>query len=80
MDYVRVIKNSEEIAKIIDIPKELRNRKVEIIILPYDNADASNKPKAKNMRGVFEKYKNETLQKSENEIWSKAMVEKHENS
>lgn len=35
MDYVRVVKNSDDLEKIIDIPKGLRNKKVEVIILPY---------------------------------------------
>lgn len=39
MEFLRVIKNSKDLAKIIDIPEELRNIKVEIIILPYENKE-----------------------------------------
>ena len=32
MDFVRVVKNSDELERFIDIPKGLKNRKVEVII------------------------------------------------
>ncbi len=77
MSYVRKVTNSDVLAKVIDIPKELRNRKVEIIILPYENSDA---PGKKNVRGALAKYKNEELQDKEDAVWANAAVEKYENS
>lgn len=77
MNYVRKVTNSDVLANVIDLPKELKNRKVEIIIIPYDN---SNEVVQKNMKGALAKYKNPSLQVNENEAWPSAVVEKHENS
>ncbi len=63
MYYVRKITNSDLLASVIDIPKELRNRKVEIIILPYENSVV---PGKKTVKGAFSKYKNEKLKDKEN--------------
>ena len=78
MEFLRVVKDSDDLAKVIDIPKALRNRKVEVIILPYE--DIKEDTKRKSLRGALSKYKNETLQTRESEAWSKAVVEKYENS
>ncbi|MBE6082481.1 MAG: hypothetical protein E7205_07325 [Tissierellaceae bacterium] len=80
MNFIRKITNSDVLADIIDIPKELRNRKVEIIILPYENENNSDIFKKKSLRGALAKYKNEELQKKENEAWISAVAEKYENS
>lgn len=74
MEFVRVVKNSDDLAKIIDITKELRNRKVEVIMRPYQNREEIKRDK-KSLRGSLSKYKNE-----EDEAWTDAAVEKHENS
>jgi len=34
MSYVRKVTNSNVLASVIEIPKEMKNRKVKIIILP----------------------------------------------
>lgn len=78
MEFLRVVKDSDDLAKIIDIPEGLRNRKLEVIIFPYEDTEKDNKKKS--LRGALSKYKNEELQTIENEAWSKAVVEKYENS
>lgn len=78
MEFLRVIKDSDDLKNIIDIPKGLRNRKVEIIILPYE--DTEKEMKRRSLRGALSEYKDKTLQSKEDEAWSKAMGEKHENS
>ncbi len=80
MEFVRVVKNSDDLANIIDIPKGLRNRKVEVIILPYLDRTEIDKTKQKSLRGVLSKYKNETLRDKESEAWPSAMVDKHEHN
>lgn len=80
MDFVRVIKNSDDLEKIIDIPKRLKNRKVEIIILPFTDNEDSEKVERKSLRGALSKYKNEALQDQESDAWSKAVVDNYENS
>ncbi|WP_058309104.1 hypothetical protein [Gracilibacillus massiliensis] len=80
MDFLRLVKNSEDLVDFLDIPEELRRRKVEVIILPYqDNLEIAETEK-KSLRGALSKYKNEQLQVKENNAWSKAVEEKYENS
>ena len=82
MKFVRRVANSDVLANIIDIPEELRNKKVEIIILPYENMESVDlkEQKKKRERGALAKYRNKKLQEKENEAWANAAVEKHENS
>jgi hypothetical protein len=82
MNFVRTIVNSDILTSIIDIPENLRHRKVEILILPYENInmEENKEPKVKLARGILEKYKNIDLQSEENSAWEKAMVDKYENS
>ena len=79
MRFVRKIANSDVLAHIIDIPEELKNKQVEIIVLPYEYVEEQNDA-SKNARGMLEKYKNEKLQDKENEAWSNAVVEKYADS
>ncbi|AKS39544.1 hypothetical protein NP92_12975 [Anoxybacillus gonensis] len=79
MDFVRVIKNSNDLEKIIDIPEKLRNRKVEVIVLPYTDKEEVEQVGKKSLRGALSKYKNEFLRARESDAWSKAVVDKYEN-
>ncbi|TZE80839.1 hypothetical protein [Calorimonas adulescens] len=82
MKFVRKITNSDVLANIIDIPEELRNKKVEVIILPYENMEDVDLKEQKNkrVRGALAKYKNKDLQEKESEAWANAAVEKYANS
>lgn len=51
MDFVRVIKHSNDLEKFIDIPEGLKNRKVEIIILPYTDQEDIEQGKKKELEG-----------------------------
>ncbi|ANB61200.1 hypothetical protein [Anoxybacteroides amylolyticum] len=79
MDFVRVIKNSNDLEKFIDIPKGLKNRKVEVIILPYTDKEDVEQVEKKSLRGALSKYKNEVLRAQESDAWSKAVVDQYEN-
>ena len=80
MDFVRVVKNCDDLENFIDIPKELKNRKVEVIILPFTDKEDLAKVEKKSLRGALSKYKNEVLQAQESDAWSKAVVDNYENS
>ncbi|PKM57042.1 MAG: hypothetical protein CVU98_08190 [Firmicutes bacterium HGW-Firmicutes-3] len=80
MDFVRVVKNSDDLENFIDIPKGLKNRKVEVIILPFSDKEDLAKVEKKRLRGALSKYKNEGLQAQESDAWSKAVVDNYENS
>jgi hypothetical protein len=47
MQFVRTIVRGNELADIVDIPKEFRNRNVELLILPVENKVRSPKRKRK---------------------------------
>ncbi len=76
MDFVRVIKHSNDLEKFIDIPEGLKNRKVEIIILPYADQEDIEQREKKSLRGALSKYKNEVLQNQESDAWSKNVVDR----
>ncbi|WP_347488086.1 hypothetical protein ABDB91_12720 [Desulfoscipio sp. XC116] len=82
MNFVRKIVNSNILASIIDIPENLKNRKVEILISPYENehVEASIGQKTKKARGLLERYKNKELQALESGVWARAAVDKYEDS
>lgn len=82
MNFVRTVVNSDILTNIIEIPESLRHRKVEILVLPYENTniDENKKQKIKRAKGLLERYKNIELQNEETLAWEKAMVDKHENS
>jgi len=66
----------------MDIPESLKNRKVEILIFPYENTNTENSitHSSKRARGLLERYKNKELQGQEAGAWAKAVVDKYENS
>lgn len=78
MEFLRVIKDSNDLAEILDIPKGLRNRRVEVIVLPYQETEE--KTERESLRGALSKYRNKELQAMESDAWSRAVVERYENS
>lgn len=77
MKFARKIVDSNMLNDIIDIPEELRNRRVEIIVLPYEDMEQIDLKAEKkgNVRGALAKYRNEKLLEKENEAWQNAVVE-----
>lgn len=78
MEFIRVIKDSDDLSKVIDIPKGLRNKKLEVLIFPYK--DIEEDIETKNLRGALSKYKNVELQAMESEAWARSVEENNENS
>lgn len=82
MNFVRKVANSDILASIIDIPESLKNKKVEILILPIED-DSEEKQVLTHIakaRGSLKKYSNIDLIPEEENIWEKVMKEKYENS
>ena len=79
MNLVSEIINSELLENIINLPPELRNRKVELFILPTENISNS-KHNEKSMYGIMNKYSNKQFIVQEKDAWGIAMKEKHGNS
>lgn len=82
MNFIRKVADSNILAGVIDIPENLRNKTVEILIFPYENVNMEKHitRKTKIVRGLLKKYHNKDLQKLENEAWAQAVVDNHENS
>jgi len=81
MSFVRKIANSEILTNIFDIPDNLRNKKVEILVFPYEDLTEDNKVhKTNKARGLLADYKNKELRMQEEDAWSKAVLDGHENS
>lgn len=80
MDFIRTVTNSNILTGIINIPKNLKNKQVEILILPVENDDSKKEFPAKNkkLRGIFKKYSNIKLIKHEKSAWTSAVEEKYE--
>lgn len=81
MNFVRKVANSDILASIIDIPEALKNKKVEILILPYEETEDSTfmHTKTKKAKASLKKYSNINLLSEEENAWEKAMVEKYGN-
>lgn len=75
MNSIRKVANSDILDGILDIPENLKNRKVVITISAYEDIS-----KGKSLRGSLAKYKNDNLRKEEDNAWAMAVFEKHENS
>lgn len=82
MNFVRKVANSNILASIIDIPENLKNRKVEILIFPYEGerVEASIGQKTKSARDLLERYKDKELQALESGVWARVAVDRYENS
>ncbi len=83
MDYMRKIVNSDVLSGVFDIPESLRNRKVEILVIPYEQKNdeiinATENPD--NARGMLRQYRKSSLISQEDGAWAEAVAEKYEGS
>ena len=81
MEFVRQVIDSNALDKIF-LPQNLKNRKVEIIILPVDEKEHLQKQVKKEKSidefvGMLAKYKNPKLIHLEKSAWAQAMVDKY---
>jgi len=76
MECVRQIIDSKLLDG-LNLPNYMRNRKVEVIIIPADEADIKQKKPVENLMGILHEYADPKLIHSEKDAWIKAMVEKH---
>jgi hypothetical protein len=79
MEYLRKTIHSKKLEEIFELPEPLKNRQVEVIILPFEDTAYKKKSKS-SLGGVFHKYANPSLIPMEEEAWQNAVEDKHENS
>ncbi|MFY9187621.1 MAG: hypothetical protein WAO22_00010 [bacterium] len=74
MSFIRKVANSDILSRVMDIPEPLKNKRVEILVLPYEDPIKENAKNEKTVRvrGMLEKYKDEKLQAQEAGAWAKA--------
>ena len=77
MDFVRQVIDSGLLDKIA-LPQSLKNRKVEIIIFPFDGADnETEKLSVDDFAGALKKYADPKLIPLEKTAWAEAAEDKH---
>lgn len=76
MTFVREVIDGSKIANIIDMPIELKNRKVEILIFPIANTEKEKKKSnLGSLYGKYANYANPELRKKEDAAWREAVHE-----
>ncbi|WP_282939455.1 hypothetical protein [Paenibacillus sp. RC67] len=80
MNFVRKITNSDVLKYIIDLPENLRNQDVELIILPIGDPTPFKTPvpATPTARGALKQFANIDLIEYEQNAWAKGVQEKHE--
>lgn len=68
MDFVRQVVNGTDLINVIEMPTSLINRKVEILVLPFEENKKKSKKK-KSLAGFLSKYANKELIETENNAW-----------
>jgi len=76
MEVVRQIIDSN-LLESIKLPRHMRNRKVEIIVMPLEESQLKEKKPIENLIGILSNYSNPDLLHLEKSAWAKAMEEKH---
>jgi hypothetical protein len=82
MNFIRKIANSDLLTDIMNIPENMRHKKVEIIILPYEEEgkESSKKGLKKNVKGLLNKYANLSYLPLEQSAWAEAVRESNEDN
>ena len=76
MEAIRQVVDSNLLDN-LKLPRHMRNRKVEIIIMPVDEHIMSEKKPIESLIGILHEYSNPDLMQLEKKAWAKAMEEKH---
>ena len=79
MEAIRTTLNSARLAPIIDLPVALRNREVDVIVLPKSEEPKNRPPDPErtSMMGCLSEYANPALRELEKGVWERAAVEKY---
>jgi hypothetical protein len=76
MDAIRKIVNSDELASVVDIPKSLCGKRVELIILPIADRE-SEKTRKGSAYGILKQYANPDLIETEDSAWTNSVKAKY---
>jgi hypothetical protein len=76
MEFLRQTVDSNSLKEVFALPQSLRNRRVEVIILPVSEEQASTQKKGSAF-GCLKKYANPALMQQEEGAWGRAVAEKY---
>jgi len=79
MEAVREILDSAILEPIISLPKSLKNRKVEVVVFPYQETQVNNEIRHSAF-GSLQGYARQDLKEAENNAFALAMASKHADS
>ena len=68
MEFVRKIVNGTDLINVVEMPTSLINRKVEILVFPFEENKKKSKKK-KSLAGFLAKYANKKLIEKEDNAW-----------
>jgi hypothetical protein len=79
MEAIRLTLNSARLASIINLPKTLRDREVEVIVMQKseDTKEWRINSEQKSMMGCLSQYANPSLIEQEKDAWERAATEKY---
>jgi hypothetical protein len=82
MDILKTVIHSSRLTSVIDLPEYLRNRNVEIFILPTEEIKTTgNSPPIttdpKKLKGCLKQYANPNLRELEEGTWERVVIEKY---
>lgn len=83
MNFVRKVTHSDTLKHIVDLPENLRNQDVVLIILPLQTPPSDQvQPlpyiSGASVKGALRHYANQSLLQHEKDAWKKGVQEKHE--
>ena len=82
MEAIRLTMNSAQLAPIIDLPVALRDREVEVTVVPAHTVSSPQKQDLEassvgSFMGILKEYANPELRKLEKGAWERAACEKY---
>ena len=79
MNYLSETINSSVLVNLMNIPNELLNQEVEIVLIPKRQVN-TNKKENKSMYGILNKFSNSELRKLEKNAWINEVRKNNGNS
>lgn len=82
VEVARTIIDSDRLAPIMEIPENLRHRKVMVMIIAHENYESMVEPEKffppeDGIMGILKEYADPELAKREKEAWGMAVMEKY---
>ena len=75
--YREIVEKKDDIVKVTNLLKSLKNQKIEVIIVPLTKEKTGI---SKSLKGALSKYSNLDMIKLEGSAWEKAIEDKYGNS